>query len=151
MSFSHTDFRVKRNMKRGRGFTLVELMVAVLIFGILAAVAVPIMRGRVDSGKWSEANTTAGTIRSAVRTYIAEKGPAYDFSNVVGTLDTASIYEELGFRSSDLAGSYFNQGDYEITSVTADPPSCVIEVTSTHGQGPGGTGTLAADGSWSVN
>ncbi|MHC4259091.1 MAG: type II secretion system protein [Planctomycetota bacterium] len=138
-------------MQRSRGFTLVELMVTVLIFGILAAVAIPIMRGRVDSGKWTEANTTAGAIKSAVRAYIAEKGPAYDYSNIEGRLDTVSIYEELGFSSADLAGAYFNQADYEVKNVTADPPSCVIEVRSTHAQGPWGMGTLAADGSWSVN
>jgi prepilin-type N-terminal cleavage/methylation domain-containing protein len=138
-------------MEIQRGFTLIELMVVILIVGILAGVAIPIMRGRVDSAKWSEANATAGGIKVAVRAYIAEKGPTYDYSGLIGTLDTASIYSTLGFMASDLAGTYFNQADYSITSVVTDPPSCVITVTSTHAQGPSGTGTLVADGSWSVN
>ena len=135
-------------MRSRKGFTLIELMVVVLIVGILAAVAVPIMRGRIDSAKWSEANASAGAIKTAVRAYIAEKGPNYDYSGLIGTLDTQTIYEELGFSDSDLAGAYFNQADYQITSVVADPPSCVIEVTSTHAQGPTGTYELEADGDW---
>ena len=138
-------------MKSRKGFTLIELMVVILIVGILAAVAVPIMRGRIDSAKWSEANASAGAIRSAVRAYIAEKGPNYDYSGLIGDLGDATIQGELGFSSSDLAGAYFNQADYDITSVTADPPTCVVSVTSSHAQGPSGTGTLAADGSWTVN
>lgn len=135
-------------MESKKGFTLIELMVVILIVGILAAVAVPIMRGRIDSAKWSEANASAGSIRTAVRAYIAEKGPTYDYSGLIGDLSDATIQSELGFSSSDLAGAYFNQVDYDITSVVADPPSCVIEVTSTHLQGPSGTYELEADGDW---
>jgi len=37
-----------------RAFTLVELMVVILIVAILAAVAIPVLRNRVDAAKWSE-------------------------------------------------------------------------------------------------
>jgi prepilin-type N-terminal cleavage/methylation domain-containing protein len=135
-------------MERRKGFTLIELMVVVLIVGILAAVAVPIMRGRIDSAKWSEANASAGSVRTAVRAYIAEKGPNFDYTGIEGTLDTQSIYEALGFDSADLAGAYFNQADYTISSVDATAGTCIIDVDSSHAQGPTGAYQLEADGDW---
>ena len=50
-----------------KGFTLIELMVVILIVGVLAAASVPLMRGRIDRSKWTEANATAGTIRTLVK------------------------------------------------------------------------------------
>ena len=141
-------------MKGKRGFTLIELMVVILIVGILAAVAVPIMRGRIDSAKWAEGNAAAGSVRTAVRAYIAEKGPNYTgyAADIEGSLTAAgSVYSNLGFSATDLDGAYFNQEDYTVSSVDAANATCVVTVTSTHSEGPSGTGTLAADGSWSVN
>ena len=137
-------------MKSNKGITLIELMVVIFIIGIMAAVAIPIMRGRIDAAKWSEANLTAGTIRSAVRTFIAENGPDYNYKKLKGRLDKPSLYTELGFNGLDLSGSYFNQRDYQLKNVQADPISCVISVKSSHPQGPPGKATLAADGTWSV-
>jgi prepilin-type N-terminal cleavage/methylation domain-containing protein len=144
-------FLGETKMESRKGFTLIELMVVILIVGILAAVAVPIMRGRIDSAKWSEANASAGAIRTAVRAYIAEKGPNYaNYAEIEGGMDTAAG-TLLGFSSSDLAGAYFDQSDYVVSAVAADPPSCVITVgPSSHSGAPAGTGTLAADGTWSV-
>ena len=129
-----------------------ELMVVILIVGILAAVAIPIMRGRIDQAKWSEGNSAAGSIRTAVRAYIAEKGPTYDYGPLVGTtLATQATYQALGFASNDLDGKYFNQADYKVTSVAANPPSCAITVgPTTKSGGPSGTGTLNAAADWSV-
>ena len=67
-------------MKSRKGFTLIELMVVVLIVGILAAVAIPLMRGRIDSAKWSEAKSAMGTIATALRAYASEKGNIADGS-----------------------------------------------------------------------
>jgi len=137
-------------MQCKKGFTLIELMVVILIVGILAAVAVPIMRGRIDSAKWSEGNASAGAIRTAVRAYIAEKGPDYASyaADIEGTLD--SVGSTLGFSATDLDGAYFNQEDYTISGVDATNATCVVTVVSSKGTGPSGTGTLAVDGTWTV-
>jgi prepilin-type N-terminal cleavage/methylation domain-containing protein len=117
-----------------KGFTLIELMVVIFIVGILAAVAIPIMRGRIDAAKWSEGKSGAGSIRTAARAFIAEKGNTYNFAQYNGTLDTQATYEALGFASTDLEGRYFVQSDYAIAFVnSADPavePTYTITVTA---------------------
>ena len=135
-------------MRNRKGFTLIELMVVILIVGILAAVAVPIMRGRIDAAKWSEANASAGSVRTAVRAYIAEKGATWDYSDITGGLDTVGSI--LGFSATDLDGTYFNQEDYVTSAVDGAAGTCVVTVVSTKGGGPSGTGTLGADGTWTV-
>lgn len=41
-------------MNSKKGFTLIELMVVILIIGILAAVAVPIFRGKIEEQRYSK-------------------------------------------------------------------------------------------------
>jgi type IV pilus assembly protein PilA len=136
-------------MRNRKGFTLIELMVVILIVGILAAVAVPIMRGRIDAAKWSEANASAGSVRTAVRAYIAEKGPTWDYTNILGDLGTVGA--TLSFSATDLDGAYFNQEDYAITSVDSTAGTCVVTIArSTKTGGPTGSAVLADDGTWTV-
>ena len=125
-----------------------ELMVVILIVGILAAAAIPLMRGRIDSAKWSEANATAGTIRSAVRVYFAETGgDATKMTAVCNTLDDATVQSVLGFNNEDLQGTFFSSADYEITAVNG-AGMATIEATGSQANAPTGTKTLAIDGTW---
>ena len=134
-------------MNRKKGFTLVELMVVILIVGILAAVAIPLMQGRIDKAKWSEANATAGTIRTAVRAYAAETSVARAQALVGASL--AGGNATLGFSATDLEGTYFASGDYSITAINADG---VAEITVANGSKPdaptNGPYLLRVDGSW---
>jgi len=85
-------------MKSRNGFTLVELTVVIIVISILAAVAIPMMQGRVDSAKWSEGKAIMGTIARALRAHISETNSNF---TAIPTL------EQLGFASNDLNGSYF--------------------------------------------
>lgn len=96
-------------MKSSKGFTMVELMVVVLIVGILAAVAVPLMSGRIDASKWSEAKAAMGTIASALRSYAAEKG----------SFASTPTLADIGIAGNDLDGTYFSSGAYTISSASA--------------------------------
>lgn len=134
-------------MKKTRGFTLIELMVVILIVSILAAVAIPILRGRIDAAKWSEGKAMAGTIATALRAYAAEKGETN-----TGTWPP-SITNDLGFLPSDLNGTYFASTNFSITSATyvatrATPLNFTINVTAGAGMTSPVSVTLNHSGVW---
>ena len=108
-------------MKSRNGFTMVELMVVVLIVGILAAVAVPMMSGRVDASKWSEAKAAMGTIASGLRAYAAEKG----------SFTSAPSMSTIGITDNDLDGTYFSHDAYAITSASASSGQVSFVITCT--------------------
>ncbi len=137
-----------RKQRNKRGFTLLELMVVIMIVSILAGVTIPILSGRIDSAKWSEANAAAGTIRTAVSTYVARNSIADAQSTLVGKkLDDTVTQGALGFVESDLVGTYFVPSDYTITAINS-VGHAAVQVTGSQDNAPTGTKTLAADGSW---
>jgi prepilin-type N-terminal cleavage/methylation domain-containing protein len=128
-------------MRNTKAFTLIELMVVILIVGILAAASVPLMRGRVESAKWSEANAMAGTIRAAARVRFAETGAVPS-----GTINDAAM-TALGFTAGDLTGTYFVPGDFSIGAADANG-NVAVTVTASQPNAPtaGTTKTLSQDG-----
>jgi len=135
-----------------KGFTLVELMVVILIVAILAAVAIPIMRGRIDAAKWSEGKAMMGTIATAVRAYCAEWDG--DPTDPAPSLDLTTLVmdDDLGFRAGDLEGTYFTQGDFSIISgayaVLTNSLTFTIEAQAGVGINGPPTYTLNQDGEW---
>jgi len=121
-----------------KGFTLIELMVVILIVAILAAVAIPILRGRIESAKWSEGAAMAGTIKTAVKVAYAEDPTATLTGILASPANTLTTL--LGFGDDDLTGQYFTAGCFTVQGVDA-AGNARIDVTAGSG-GLVGTGTL---------
>ena len=116
-------------MESKKGLTLIELMVVIIIVGILAAVAIPMMQGRIDSAKWSEGRAVMGIIARSLRTHIGEKGNNF---TPVPTL------AQLGFDPVDLNGTYFSGGesgtnDFSWIINSNDPIDFLITATAPAG------------------
>lgn len=60
--------------RRGRGFTLVELMVVLVLIAILLTIAVPRYFGTVDRGKQSVQRENISAIRDAIDKYYGDQG-----------------------------------------------------------------------------
>ncbi len=67
-TIKHKILNSQVQMKKTEAFTMVELLVVIFNAAILTVIGTPLIRGRNNSAKWSEAETGAGTIRAAVRT-----------------------------------------------------------------------------------
>ena len=96
-------------------------MMIILILGVLSVVAVPMMKGRTDASKWSEAKTAMGMIATALRTYGKEKG---SFSG-------APTLVEIGILDVDLDGTYFTHDAYAISSASASSGQTSFVITCT--------------------
>ncbi|UCE49841.1 MAG: type II secretion system protein [Phycisphaerales bacterium] len=134
-------------MKAKEGFTLVELMVVILIIGVLAAVAIAMMTSQTDEAKWSEAHTSAGSIRRAIRSYVAETNLAAAQALVGNSLGDPATRDLIGFSATDLEGTYFSPSDYVITSVSLTG-FAAITATGSKANAPSGSYQLEEDGDW---
>lgn len=58
--------------KPGKGFTMIELMVVVVIVGVLAAIAVPIYGKYIKNSRLTEATGRIGEVITAAKAYAQE-------------------------------------------------------------------------------
>lgn len=108
---------------KNKGFTLVELLIALAIIGILAGIAVPMFMGQRTKAMQKEAITNLESLRTLEEQFMAEKGEYApdDVASGNGTLNgIANIQAKLpGFKpgsESNLKFNYFI--DYTVLNAT---------------------------------
>src|SRR3989338_4199751 len=98
-------------MRKNAAFTLIELLVVVIIVAVLAAVGIPLMAGQISRARASEAEAGLGTVRTALRSYFAEK---QDYTGA--TFANIGVNRVTGNLSldDDLDGRWFSDDGYSI-------------------------------------
>lgn len=117
-------FRMNRS-----GFTLIELLVVIIIVAILVAVGIPLLQGNVRRAKLTEADAGLGTIRTAMRAYLAEHGN-YNVGASPMTAATTPNLSNIGIKlrvtatsAGDLDGRFFSEEAYSVTNNGTTTPS----------------------------
>lgn len=97
------------NRRKEGGFTLIELMVAIAILGILAAVAVPNLTSFIDKGNAEAEAMDTSTIRHAVLALLADSGQ----SALDGDTEAMQTLEDAtNVTATDGDGIIFRLVDY---------------------------------------
>jgi MSHA pilin protein MshA len=115
-----------------RAFTLIELIVAIVIIGVLSAVAIPQFAGMVDNSKISAELATATSVQTIIDTTHSDwvlNGKDCDFTwgngqihnpqdglGDLGDLNTDGYPDALGSLDENLALNYVLRDDASISS-----------------------------------
>lgn len=84
-----------------KGFTLIELLIVVVIVGILALAAIPLIAGDVESARSSEARAALGAMKDRARV-VYQRNPSL-----------RSIEKgDLELQPYELDGTYFKDSNY---------------------------------------
>lgn len=121
-------------LRRAVGFTLIEVMIAVAIVAILAAVAMPSYQNYARRGQLSDAFTTLSDMRVKMEQW-------YQDNKFYGTAANSTNCPTLpGYGAFPVNGKYF-----QLTCVGGAAPSQTFTLTAT------GTGGLTTGFDYTIN
>jgi prepilin-type N-terminal cleavage/methylation domain-containing protein len=107
---------------KNKGFTLIELLIVVVIVGILALAAIPLIASNTEEARSSEARASLGALKDRARV-VYQRTPG-------AIADVAA----LGVAASELGGSYFTDANYTFSSTAAG--ACTGTCTGVYSAAP---------------
>lgn len=119
-----------------RGFTLIELMIAVAIVGMLAAVAVPSYRAYVIKGKRAEAEGALVTFANAMEQWRLQNGTYLGAATGGGNTGAPAIFSTIVPISGGTA-------TYNLTISAATATTYTLTATPTTAGGQAADGNLS--------
>jgi len=123
-------------MKKMQGFTLIEIMIALLIIGIVAAVAVPNYQAYVQKAKRADAQAALTNMAAALEDYYSNNQYVYtDVVANVGGANSADGHYILSITMPASADSYTLTAT-ATGSQLGDADCQSITLTSTGVKGP---------------
>jgi prepilin-type N-terminal cleavage/methylation domain-containing protein len=89
-----------KNIERGKGFSLIEIIVAVSILVVLAGIAIPVVASQVNKAKAGKILALVETLRSACERY---KGDTGQYTREY-TTSTSATNHRLSIAQSSIPG-----------------------------------------------
>ncbi|WP_419537265.1 pilin [Endozoicomonas sp.] len=131
-------------MKKQQGFTLIELMIAVAIIGILAAVAIPQYQSYVGRSNVAAAVATVSATKTPIEDFIMRYGAFPDGTTAAEAAvgnpgDNNYKPAVIGEKLEDLGLSQPTFGEMVLSEDTSNPGAGSITVTFNSGN-PGVNG-----------
>ena len=115
-----TMHKTDGNMRKRRGFTLVELVVVVLLIGIIASVAAPKFFGCATDARESTAKQNLAVIRNAIELYDSQYG---EFPGQTSDPDTVKTDLSQFLRGPFPACPVGNKNNNVKLYQSGDPPT----------------------------
>jgi type IV pilus assembly protein PilE len=106
------------NSQRLRGFTLIELMIAVAILAIVSAIAVPLYNNYIREGRLGAMRQNLDTLRIALEDFRLENA-AGNYGAAATYSTTAAVGTQFNWQPDGDAGRY----TYGVRTTAGTPPS----------------------------
>ena len=143
----------RRRARRARGFTLIEIMVVIVIIGLLAAVIVPTVMGKVDDARVAKAKADIQSLEAALSMYYLDNSKYPSSEQGITALTE---------QPTDPSITHWRPGGY-LERISKDPwgNPYLYTFPGTHGKQydlytlgadgqPGGDGINADIGNWNL-
>jgi len=139
-------------MKNSKGFTLIELMIAVVVISIIAAIAYPSFMEQIKKARRSDAKQSLMAVAAKLEQFYQDNKGYPTVANMArlgygGTTFTSpEDYYTISFNGAPTSTSYSIQADPAATSQAADTGCAIFRLD--HLGVKSVTGTLSAAKCW---